>query len=220
MENKAKDTVTGNAMAIGSSYFAEHISGSKTTSQKEIDHILGELQAHKEKWIKLEIAQRIRFLDEMQNGFLNIKQRWVKAELKGKNIAPQSIGEAEEWGTLATVFRAVRKLKQSLLEIQQYGKELVKLLQETRLLAEQIKDTVSEAKQAQSDYTLSVNNTRDVIYELAMASFILSLSEEDIIPAAQADQMILQSIETIEGRSERFGKLANSIIEYRRSKRQ
>ena len=122
MENKAKDTVTGNTMAVGSSYFAEHISGSKTTSQKEIDHILGELQAHKEKWIKLEIAQRIRFLDEMQNGFLNIKQRWVKAELKGKNIAPQSIGEAEEWGILATVFRAVRKIKQSLLEIQQYGK--------------------------------------------------------------------------------------------------
>ena len=112
------------------------------------------------------------------------------------------------------------EMTQAIEETKDTPKELVNLLQETRLLAEQIKETVTEAKQAHSDYTLSVNNTRDVLYELAMASFILSLSEEDIIPAAQADQMILQSIETIEGRSERFGKIANSIIEYRRSKRQ
>jgi peptidoglycan hydrolase CwlO-like protein len=112
-----------------------------------------------------------------------------------------------------------KEMTQAIEETKDTPKELVKLLQEIRLLAEKIKETVSEAKQAQSDYTLSVNNTRDVLYELAMASFILSLSEEDIIPAAEADQMILQSIETIEGRSERFGKLAKSIIEYRRSKR-
>jgi hypothetical protein len=31
--------------------------------------------------------------------------------------------------------------------------------------------------------------------------------------------MILQSIETIEGRSERFGELAKSIMDYRKSQR-
>ena len=112
-----------------------------------------------------------------------------------------------------------KEMTQAIEETKDTPKELVKLLQETRLLAEEIKDTVSEAKETQSNYSISLNNTRDILYELAMASFILSLSEEGIVPAAEADQMILQSIENIEGRSERFGKLAKSIIEYKRSKR-
>ena len=98
-------------------------------------------------------------------------------------------------------------------------KELVSLFKEIRLLAGEIKDTVSEAQKSQNTLTQSANNARDILYEFAIASFILSLSEERIISTAEADQMILQSIETIEGRSERFGKLAKGIIDYRKDKR-
>ena len=49
-------------------------------------------------------------------------------------------------------------------------------------------------------------------------SYILALSEERIISSAEADSMILQSIETIEGRSERFGKLAKSVIDFKKDK--
>jgi uncharacterized phage infection (PIP) family protein YhgE len=97
-------------------------------------------------------------------------------------------------------------------------KELVSLLKEIRLLAGEIKDTVSEAQRSQNTLTQSANNARDILYEFAIASFILSLSEERIISTAEADQMILESIETIEGRSERFGKLAKGIIDYRKGK--
>jgi len=97
-------------------------------------------------------------------------------------------------------------------------KELVSLFKEIRLLVGEIKDTVSEAQKSQNTLTQSANNARDILYEFAIASFILSLSEERIISTAEADQMILQSIETIEGRSERFGKLAKGIIDYRKGK--
>ena len=40
----------------------------------------------------------------------------------------------------------------------------------------------------------------------------MALSEERIISSAEADSMILQSIEAIEGRSDRFGKLTKIWI--------
>lgn len=98
-------------------------------------------------------------------------------------------------------------------------KEFVKLIQEIRVLAGEVKDTVSEAKQAQIEMAQSADRTKDILYELAIASFILALSEERIISDVETDQMILQSIETIEGRSERFGKLAKSIIDFKRGQR-
>ncbi len=98
-------------------------------------------------------------------------------------------------------------------------KELVKLLQEIRLLAGEIKDTVTEARNSQNEMVKSANNARDVLYELAIASLLLTLSEEKMISYAEADEMILQSIETIEGRSERLSKLAKSIVDYRKGQR-
>jgi signal transduction histidine kinase len=112
-----------------------------------------------------------------------------------------------------------KEMTDAIEETKDAPKELVKLLQEIRLLTVEIKATVTAAKKSQSELAQSANNARDVLYELAIASFILAMSEERIISYAEADLMILQSIETIEGRSERFGKLANSIIDYRKRKR-
>ena len=111
-----------------------------------------------------------------------------------------------------------KEMTAAIEETKDTPKELVSLLKEIRLLAGEIKDTVSEAQRSQNTLTQSANNARDILYEFAIASFILSLSEERIISTAEADQMILQSIETIEGRSERFGKLAKGIIDYRKGK--
>jgi len=112
-----------------------------------------------------------------------------------------------------------KEMTGAIVETKDTPRELVKLIQEIRLLAGEIKDTVTEAKISQSELSQSANNARDILYELAMASFILALSEEKIISSSEADQMILQSIETIEGRSERFGELAKSIVDYRKSQR-
>ena len=112
-----------------------------------------------------------------------------------------------------------QEMTDAIGETKDTPKELVKLLQEIRLLAGEIKETVSEARKSQNEIAQSANNARDVFYELAIASFILTLSEEKMISYAEADKMILQSIETIEGRSERFGKLAKSIVDYRKGQR-
>ena len=112
-----------------------------------------------------------------------------------------------------------KEMTGAIEETKDTPKEFVKLIQEIRLLAAEVKDTVSEAKQSQIELANSANNTRDILYELAIASFILALSEERIISYTEADQMILQSIETIEGRSERFGKLAKGMIDFKKDKR-
>ena len=112
-----------------------------------------------------------------------------------------------------------QEMTEAIAETKDTPKELVSLLQEIRLLAGEIKVTVSEAQKSQNTLAQSANNARDILYEFAVASFILSLSEERIISTSEADKMILQSIETIEGRSERLGKLAKSIVDYRKGKR-
>ncbi|UCE50879.1 MAG: hypothetical protein JSV31_16580 [Desulfobacterales bacterium] len=112
-----------------------------------------------------------------------------------------------------------KEMTAAIEETKDTPKELVKLLQEIRLLAGQIKYTVSEAQKSQNELAQSAYNARDILYELAIASFILALSEERVIENAEAEQMVLESIETIEGRSERFGKLAKSIIDYRSGQR-
>ena len=111
------------------------------------------------------------------------------------------------------------EMRGAIGETKDTPKELVKLIQEIRLLAGEVKDTVSEAKQSQIEMAKSADNTRDILYELAIASFILALSEEGIISYTEADQMILQSIETIEGQAERFGKLTNSVMDFKKAKR-
>ena len=112
-----------------------------------------------------------------------------------------------------------KEMTAAIGETKDTPKELVKLLQEIRLLSGEIKNTVTEAQKSQNELAQSAYNARDILYELAIASFILALSEEQIIENAEADQMVLESIETIEGRSERFGKLAKSIIDYRKSQK-
>ena len=108
-----------------------------------------------------------------------------------------------------------KEMTAAIEETKDMPKELVKLLQEIRLLSGEIKNTVTEAQKSQNELAQSAYNARDILYELAIASFILALSEESIIENAEADQLVLESIKTIEGRSERFGKLAKSIIDYR-----
>ena len=112
-----------------------------------------------------------------------------------------------------------KEMTDAIGEANETPKEFVKLIQEIRLLTGEVKDTVSEAKKAQIEMAKSADMTRDILYELAIASFILALSEERILSYVEADQMILQSIETIEGRSERFGKLAKSIINFKKGQR-
>ena len=94
-------------------------------------------------------------------------------------------------------------------------KELAGLLQEIRLLVSEMKDTVAESKKAQIELAESANNATDIVLEIGMASLAVALAQEGVLSPKDADDMIQQSILAIESRSERLGKLARSINEYR-----
>jgi hypothetical protein len=77
-----------------------------------------------------------------------------------------------------------------------------------------MKDTVVEAKKSQTELAESANNAADIIIELGISS-AAALAEQRVLSPTDADEMIIQSIMTIESRSERLGKIARSINDFR-----
>ena len=113
----------------------------------------------------------------------------------------------------------IKEMTEAIAETKDTPKELSSLLQEIRLLVVEMKDTVAEAKNSQMEITKSANDASDVIFELAIAMAAAALEEERIITPTDADEMIIQSIKTIESRSDRLGKLARSLNDFRVRKR-
>jgi hypothetical protein len=111
--------------ASGSPYFAHLIEHSRATRRQDIDAVLSRLRANKDAWVRIDMRERLSLLDEVRQDFISLGERWVAAELEAKRIAPNSLGEAEEWAILATVHRALRTLRQSLAEIEKLGEPKV-----------------------------------------------------------------------------------------------
>lgn len=122
MEKQVSIAKAGQSVAVGAPNFAEFVEVSKTTAQAQIDQLLGQLQARKDDWVQLEIHERLSILDEIHNDLWGLKEPWIRAELEGKGNTPQTLGEAGEWTVLATMFRAVQMIRQSLVEIQKHGR--------------------------------------------------------------------------------------------------
>jgi acyl-CoA reductase-like NAD-dependent aldehyde dehydrogenase len=120
-------TVLGDQRPVvsGSPYFADLNEHPPETHRPDIDEVLGRLQANKDSWVRLGMHERLSLLDEVRRDFISLSDRWVAAELEAKRIAPQTLGEAEEWAMLATVHRALRTLRQSLAEIEELGQPKV-----------------------------------------------------------------------------------------------
>ena len=110
------------SLPVGSPYFAELIQASRTSSVDTIDRLLSRLQGRKDEWVRLSIPERLSLLDEVRKDVYRLKERWVQAELEAKGIQAGTLPEAEEWVILATVFRALRKHRRSLVEIQARGR--------------------------------------------------------------------------------------------------
>ncbi len=87
-----------------------------------MDEAVKVLQANKDVWVALGLHERIRILDEIKLDLMSGADRWVAASLAAKGIPARTFGEGEEWATLAAVFRAVRLLRQSLIDIRNDGR--------------------------------------------------------------------------------------------------
>lgn len=105
----------------GSPYFGELIKASHTTPMGEMENIIENLQRNKDAWVRLNIEERLVILDEIHRDLVKIQESWVAAEMEGQNIETKSLGEAEEWVLMATTFRAIRRIRKSLVEIREFG---------------------------------------------------------------------------------------------------
>jgi acyl-CoA reductase-like NAD-dependent aldehyde dehydrogenase len=117
---------------VGSPDFASLIEKAHATSMTEIDRIVDQLYLRKDDWVQLKPSDRVAILDALLADFKAISHRWVEAELQAKGNPAKSSGEAEEWVILATVFRIIRKLRQSLVEIEKHGRPIFVGSPETR----------------------------------------------------------------------------------------
>lgn len=113
------------ASASGRELISEPIRFMPPTSQEAIDEALLVLQDHKDSWVALGIPERIDILEDMIQGFMNVADRWVAQCLEAKSVAGNPIAEAEEWVLLAMVVRALRLLRQSLIDIQKHGRPCI-----------------------------------------------------------------------------------------------
>lgn len=106
----------------GSPYFGGFVEASHTTPVGEMENIIENLRRHKDAWVHLKIEERLAILDEIHGDLVKIQVSWVAAEMEGQCIEPGSLGEAEEWVLLATTFRAINRIRKSLLEIKDFGR--------------------------------------------------------------------------------------------------
>lgn len=92
------------------------------TPQAELDRALEVLQTHKDEWARLELAETIRVLDEIHAALPAIEERWVAAGMAAKAARPHTLEEGEEQFTLTVIYRTLRFLRQSLVDIQRSGR--------------------------------------------------------------------------------------------------
>jgi acyl-CoA reductase-like NAD-dependent aldehyde dehydrogenase len=118
--------------SVGSPNFANLIEAAHGTSLHEINRIVDQLYLRKEDWVRLKLSERIAILDAIFANFKAISHQWIEAELQAKGNPAGSNGEAEEWVILATTFRLIRKLKQSLEDLDKHGRPLFVSSPETR----------------------------------------------------------------------------------------
>jgi hypothetical protein len=112
----------GDAQTVGSAHFAELVKDAKATPNHDIDDLLQTLESHKGEWAQLDISERLLLLDEVRKELWAVKDIWIQSELSAKGIPEGSFGVAEEWVILAQVFRAIRQIQSTLMDIQSQGR--------------------------------------------------------------------------------------------------
>ncbi len=121
MTDQIKKSLIKNSRVPGSANFSAFIKTTLHTSKHEIDEALSLLQASKDNWVQLGVRERIAILNNLIQDMATVKDQWVNSELKAKEIEAKTLGEAEEWGLVAVVFRALRIIRHSLVEILKNG---------------------------------------------------------------------------------------------------
>jgi acyl-CoA reductase-like NAD-dependent aldehyde dehydrogenase len=92
------------------------------TTRNKLDDALLALQSGKEAWVQMDLAERLALLEELVAGVCGVRDWWWSLCVDAKGVRGDVIGEAEEWASLAHVFRLIGLLSASLRDIQRYGR--------------------------------------------------------------------------------------------------
>jgi acyl-CoA reductase-like NAD-dependent aldehyde dehydrogenase len=107
----------------GSPQFPRTTGNIQPSTQETIDDAVQALQANKQNWVTRSIQNRISIIDTIINNFVAIAPQWVASACQAKGIAEDSSLVGEEWmiGTWP-ILKYLRQLRQSLLDIETYGR--------------------------------------------------------------------------------------------------
>lgn len=89
------------------------------------------------------------------------------------------------------------------------------LLDTSSALIQETKTAMGEARESQEQLMHSAEDVQTVLYEMAIGIAVIAMAEERMISPTDAEDLIVQSINTIEKRSERMGKIARLVNDYR-----
>jgi acyl-CoA reductase-like NAD-dependent aldehyde dehydrogenase len=92
------------------------------TDQEMMDAAIQMLNAKKDTWVALGVAERIAIIDAVIRDVASVAERWVGACLKAKGIEPDAPAAGEEWsnGPYSTM-KELRQFRQSLVDISVRG---------------------------------------------------------------------------------------------------
>lgn len=95
----------------------------QASTQDAMNEAIQTLQASKDAWVAIPIHERISLLGELIKDFLAITPRWVALSQQAKGISEASPSVGEEWMAGPwPVLRNLRQLRQSLIDIETYGR--------------------------------------------------------------------------------------------------
>lgn len=105
---------------FGSPQFINTAGDLSEDSKARIDQALNSLTRQKDLWSTLPLHERITILDEINKDLYAVSDRWVSLCAQSKGIfSHNTFALGEEWVFLAAVFRLIRLLRQSLVDIAQ-----------------------------------------------------------------------------------------------------
>lgn len=92
------------------------------TSQENLEAAIKILDENKDTWVTMNTKDRIALLDQIKLDLTKVAEVWIEKALEAKGITSNPFGNSEEWILYGAMFRMLRVLRQSLFDIQRYGK--------------------------------------------------------------------------------------------------
>jgi acyl-CoA reductase-like NAD-dependent aldehyde dehydrogenase len=93
----------------------------KVSTHEEMDQAIHALQEHKDTWVATTLQQRVSLLTKLIQNIASLAPRWVEICSQAKHLSPQLTGEEWSMGPWP-ILRNLRLLRQSLLDIEAFGR--------------------------------------------------------------------------------------------------